>query len=101
MTSPGHPDDDPNLRHLLARATAVEQRVRRAVEVRQRTDPDPEDEFRGLYLSDENIARLLNEEGARGFPDPVGEEGEAAGPSRLTALETEFGLTRLDTEILL
>ncbi|MFK0100516.1 ATP-binding protein [Streptomyces sp. NPDC091040] len=115
MTSPGRPDDDLNLRHLLARATAVEQRVRRAVEARQRTDPDPEDAFRGLYLTDENIARLLNEEGARGFPDPVGEEGGAAGasdrvarddggaagPSRLTALETDFGLTPLDTEILL
>ncbi|NEC06236.1 ATP-binding protein, partial [Streptomyces sp. SID7909] len=101
MTSPGRPDDDLNLRHLLARATAVEQRVRRAVEARQRTDPDPEDAFRGLYLTDENIARLLDEEGARGFPDPVGEEGGAAGPSRLTALESDFGLTPLDTEILL
>lgn len=102
MTSPGHPDDDLNLRHLLARAAAVEQRVRRAVEARQHTDPDPEDAFRGLYLTDENIARLLNEEGARGFPDPVGvEEEDAAGPSRLTALETHFGLTPLDTEILL
>ncbi|NEC65819.1 ATP-binding protein, partial [Streptomyces sp. SID9727] len=117
MTSPGHPHDDLNLRHLLARATAVEQRVRRAVEARQRTDPDPEDAFRGLYLADENIARLLNEEGARGFPDLVGQEGAervpgasdlvarvdgpAAVPSRLTALETDFGLTSLDTEILL
>lgn len=117
MTSPGRPDDDLNLRHLLARATAVEQRVRRAVEARQRTDPDPEDAFRGLYLTDENIVRLLNEEGARGYPDLVAEEdaagvpgasdpvarddGQAAGPSRLTALETDFGLTPLDTEILL
>ena len=98
MTPPGRPDD---LRHLLARATAVERRVRRAVEARQRTDPDPEDAFRGLYLTDENIARLLNEEGARGFPDTVEEQDVAAGPSRLTALETDFGLTPLDTEILL
>ncbi|MGW2474179.1 ATP-binding protein [Streptomyces sp. NPDC001665] len=117
MTSPGRPDDDLNLRHLLARAIAVEQRVRRAVEARQRTDPDPEDAFRGLYLTDENIARLLNEAAARGFPDAAGEagvagaagasdllardDGVAAGPSRLTALETAFGLTPLDTEILL
>ncbi|MEV5602692.1 ATP-binding protein [Streptomyces sp. NPDC052299] len=101
MTTPGRPDDDLNLRHLLARATAVEQRVRRAVETRQRTDPDPEDAFRGLYLTDENIARLLDEEAARGFPVPVGEEDGPAGPSRLTALEADFGLTPLDTEILL
>ncbi|WP_330241933.1 ATP-binding protein [Streptomyces sp. NBC_00525] len=112
MTPPGHPDDDLNLRHLLARATAVELRVRRAVEARRSTDPDPEDAFRGLYLTDENIARLLDEEGARGFPDPVGDgargfpdpvgdEDAAAGPSRLTALATGFRLTPLDTEILL
>ncbi|WP_330454930.1 MULTISPECIES: ATP-binding protein [unclassified Streptomyces] len=101
MTSPGHPDDDLNLRHLLARATVVEQRVRRAVDARQHTDPDPEDAFRGLYLTDENIARLLDEEGARGFPDTVADDGGTAGPSRLTALATDFGLTPLDTEILL
>ncbi|MFE6766919.1 ATP-binding protein [Streptomyces sp. NPDC057689] len=100
MTSPGHPDDL-NLRHLLARATVVEQRVRRAVDARQHTDPDPEDAFRGLYLTDENIARLLDEEGARGFPDTVADDGGTAGPSRLTALATDFGLTPLDTEILL
>ncbi|WP_405763199.1 ATP-binding protein [Streptomyces sp. NBC_01420] len=101
MTSPGHPDDDLNLRHLLARATVVEQRVRRAVDARQHTDPDPEDAFRGLYLTDENITRLLDEEGARGFPDTVADDGGTAGPSRLTALAKDFGLTPLDTEILL
>lgn len=51
-----------SLRHLLARAVAVEQRVRRAVEARQRVDPDPDDAFRGLYLTEENVARLLDEE---------------------------------------
>lgn len=101
MTPTGHPDDDLNLRHLLARATAVELRVRRAVEARRSIDPDPEDAFRGLYLTDENIARLLDEKGARGFPDPVEEEDGAPGPSRLTALAADFGLTPLDTEILL
>ncbi|MEU3225868.1 ATP-binding protein [Streptomyces sp. NPDC006976] len=116
MTPPGHedhdggdrprlPDGNPNLRHLLARATAVEQRIRHAVETRQRTDPDPEDAFRGLYLTDENIARLLDEEGARGFPVPMPPDDETAAgttrPSRLTSLATDFGLTPLDTEILL
>lgn len=67
MTTAG----DPNLRHLLARAVAVEQRIRRAVEARQLTDPDPDDAFRGLYLTDENIARLLDENEARAFPYPV------------------------------
>ncbi|MFJ2092647.1 ATP-binding protein [Streptomyces sp. NPDC087901] len=104
MTPPGHPAEDPDLRHLLARAVDVEQRIRHAVEARQRTDPDPEDAFRGLYLTDENIARLLDEDGARCFPEPV--RGDAAlvdgkTPTRLTSLQADFGLTGLDIEILL
>ncbi|MEV6074431.1 ATP-binding protein [Streptomyces sp. NPDC052069] len=125
MTTSGHFTDDSNLRHLLARAVAVEQRIRRAVEARQRVDPDPDDAFRGLYLTDENIARLLDEDAVRGFPEPLPEAPEApeasetskasevpaapapapghcpAPTSRLTALEAEFGLTPLDVEILL
>lgn len=103
MTPPDHRDDDPNLRHLLARAVDVEQRVRHAVESRQRTDPDPENEFRGLYLADENVARLLDEDGARGYPEPVpGADLPAEVPgSRLTVLQAGFGLTALDIEILL
>ncbi|MEV8104534.1 ATP-binding protein [Streptomyces sp. NPDC088135] len=114
MTAAG----DPDLRHLLARAVAVEQRIRRAVEARQLTDPDPDDAFRGLYLTDENIARLLDESQARAFPYPVppsapapgeapdsggeSDSGEApAERSRLTSLAGEFGLTALDVEILL
>ncbi|MER5363713.1 ATP-binding protein [Streptomyces sp. NPDC002722] len=101
---------DPNLRHLLARAVAVEQRIRRAVEARQLTDPDPDDAFRGLYLTDENIARLLDENEARAFPYPVPDPIPEAAPesveattehSRLTSLAAEFDLTALDTEILL
>ncbi|MFJ1615817.1 ATP-binding protein [Streptomyces sp. NPDC088251] len=100
------PSGDPNLRHLLARAVAVEHRIRQAVEVRQRTDPDPDDAFRGLYLTDENIARLLDQEEARAFPSPVpsfaaDSDGMPVGPARLTSLAGEFGLTALDIEILL
>ncbi|MFD7495583.1 ATP-binding protein [Streptomyces sp. NPDC059832] len=113
MTAAGEraaPNDhagDPNLRHLLARAVAVEQRIRQAVEARQVTDPDPDDAFRGLYLTDENIARLLDEDEARAFPHPVPppsapDSGEASEErSRLTSLAAEFGLTALDVEILL
>ncbi|MFF0505534.1 AAA family ATPase [Streptomyces fimicarius] len=110
----------PDLRHLLARAAAVERRIRHAVELRRSTDPDPDDDFRGLYLTDESIARLLDDEGARGFPAvdgaPAGDvvegplaEGAPDGlpledveeDSRLASLAREFGLTALDTEILL
>ncbi|MFE6730242.1 ATP-binding protein [Streptomyces californicus] len=108
----------PDLRHLLARAAAVERRIRHAVELRRSTDPDPDDDFRGLYLTDESIARLLDDERARGFPTTAGFAAEglrdgAEGPqdgagaseeeaaSRLGRLAREFGLTALDTEILL
>ncbi|MEW1792958.1 ATP-binding protein [Streptomyces niveus] len=90
-----------SLRYLLARAVTVEQRVRRAVEARRAIDPDPDDAFRGLYLTEENVARLLDEEGSRSFP-PLGDEPpEDLASSRLGTLAKEFGLTPLDIEILL
>lgn len=85
--------EDPNLRHLLARAVVVEQRIRRAVEARQLTDPHPDDAFRGLYLTEETITRLLDE--GRTFPVPDGAEASVPTstlaptgepPSRLTSL---------------
>ncbi|MFD6329856.1 ATP-binding protein [Streptomyces niveus] len=90
-----------SLRYLLARAVTVEQRVRRAVEARRAIDPDPDDAFRGLYLTEENVARLLDEEGSRSFPPLDDEPPEDLASSRLTTLATEFGLTPLDIEILL
>ncbi|MGW1016716.1 ATP-binding protein [Streptomyces niveus] len=90
-----------SLRYLLARAVTVEQRVRRAVEARRATDPDPDDAFRGLYLTEENVARLLDEEGSRSFPPLDDEPPEDLASSRLTTLAAEFGLTPLDIEILL
>ncbi|WP_326698777.1 ATP-binding protein [Streptomyces sp. NBC_01754] len=96
------PGSDVSLRHLLARAVTVEQRVRRAVEARRDADPDPDNEFRGLYLTEESVARLLDEESARGFPEPVPDTPPEGGSgSRLALLEAEFGLTALDMEILL
>ncbi|MCX4552540.1 ATP-binding protein [Streptomyces sp. NBC_01500] len=93
---------DPSLRHLLARALLVEQRIRRAVEARELTDPSPDDEFRGLYLTAETITRLLDDDTSRAYPTPVQEEPpDSDDGSRLAALTREFGLTELDTEILL
>jgi hypothetical protein len=101
---------DPSLRHLLDRAILVERRVRRAVHARQQTDPAPDDPFRGLYLSDETITRLLQTGRPTAAPDPADAEllaqaeKNAAGqptPTRLHALAHGFSLTALDTEILL
>ncbi|MGA4544033.1 ATP-binding protein [Uniformispora flossi] len=104
MTDPG---DATGLRHLLARVVLVEERVRREVERRQADDPDPDDAFRGLYLSDDAVARLL---ATRRSPEPpapdaadrlAAVEAEAPASSRLLRLARDFGLTPLDVEILL
>ncbi|MFF0223532.1 ATP-binding protein [Streptomyces sp. NPDC004629] len=119
MTAPTGPAEsaatDESLRHLLDRTILVEQRVRRAVHARQLGDPAPDDAFRGLYLSDETIHRLL-EHGRHltvTAPDDTdtaflaeaesrADAAEAAGhPTRLRTLARDFGLSALDTEILL
>ncbi|MFF5720842.1 ATP-binding protein [Streptomyces buecherae] len=64
-----HPAHDLSLRHLLARAALVEERVRRAVDARQTTDPNPDDAFRGLYLDDQTVRRLLDEGRTTAGPD--------------------------------
>ncbi|MFE6102229.1 ATP-binding protein [Streptomyces laurentii] len=76
----------------------MELRVRRAVEARREVDPDPDDVFRGLYLTEEAVERLLEEH--RSFPR-VHPLAAAAADSRLGSLAREFGLTALDVEILL
>ncbi|MFF5126107.1 ATP-binding protein [Streptomyces syringium] len=93
--------EDQSLSHLLSRAVVVEQRVRRAVAARQQTDPDPDDAFRGLYLSDERVRRLLDEGRRIAVPEFTTESAEPAGPTRLGTLMGEFDLTELDAEILL
>jgi hypothetical protein len=103
---------DASLAHLLARAAAVEERVRVLVEVRRADDPQPDDPFRGLYLSDEAVDRLLAT--AAGTPEWTGDEprlaaaedladaAEAAGHRvRLREVARTFGLAPLDVELLL
>src|SRR4051794_17637290 len=102
---------DPSLAHLLARLGAVEDRIRRLVATRRTTDPQPDDPFRGLYLSDEMVDRLL--EGIPGVPDwsdasarlaereQSADMAEAAGHRlRLRDLATTFALSDLDVDLL-
>src|SRR6202034_4659559 len=49
----------PSAAYLLARLRIIETRVRALVAHRRQDDPSPEDPFRGLYLSDEHVDRLL------------------------------------------
>ncbi len=53
------PSRSPSLVDLIGRLAAVEERVRAAVAARRAVDPEPDDAFRGLYLSDEQADRLL------------------------------------------
>ena len=49
----------PSLAHLLGRLAVLEERIRHLVAVRRADDPAPDDPFRGLYLSDDAVDRLL------------------------------------------
>ncbi|QXE33810.1 ATP-binding protein [Streptomyces sp. GMY02] len=102
--------EDPSLRHLLDRVVLVEERVRRAVAARRETDPNPDDAFRGLYLTDEAVNRLLDARPQAPAPDRTDAarhaEAEARAdtadpPTRLRRLTTDLHLTDLDVEILL
>src|SRR3990170_4151946 len=104
---------DASARHLAGRLGLVADRVRRAVERRRSGDPDPDDRFRGLYVSDAQVDLLLG--GGHGpllGPDPDGstagrratieaeaDAAESAGEEvRLRRLAHSFGLEELDLE---
>ena len=105
---------DPSLIHLFGRLAVVEARVRGAVERRRSVDPDPNDRFRGLYISDAQVDDLLRGPANLG-PGPEVELAAAterieahaevaAGNGadlRLRRLARAFGLDRADLEILL
>ena len=54
-----------SMRYLLGRAMLVEERIRTLVAHRRGHDPAPDDPFRGLYLSDELVDKLLANVGLR------------------------------------
>jgi ATPase family associated with various cellular activities (AAA) len=98
---------DQGLGHLLRRAQLVEDRIRVLVAARRATDPVPDDPFRGLYLSDEAVAALLE---PTVQPPPVESQqrivveavdAEAAGAeARLRRLARAAKLTDLDVHLL-
>ncbi|MFI7482633.1 AAA family ATPase [Kocuria sp. M1R5S2] len=98
--------------HLLGRVGVVEERIRRLVAERRAEDPQPDDPFRGLYLSEEAVDRLLGAAPAISRPVPASarlEECERAADRaaeaghrlRLRELAAVLGLTELDVDLLL
>jgi len=104
---------DPSVLHVLRRLELVEARVRSAVARRRSADPETDDRFRGLYISQAHVDRLLAEKGGPVAPDEgtakAREEIEAAADVaetdgadlRLRRLARSFQLEEIDVELLL
>lgn len=72
-------EPDPSLAYLYGRLAVTEDRVARAVAERRRHDPDPDDRFRGLYISEGQVDDLLASGGPHrsGPSKPDESDGEA------------------------
>lgn len=109
---------------LWERLARVEERVRHAVAARRATDPEPDDPYRGQYLTPEAVERILESRdafapvplygdeqltspyGDNQLPYATGQSTEPSAPaphpgSRLDRLARSFGLVPLDVELLL
>ena len=84
---------DPSLRHLAGKMAIVEARVRAIVAARRKVDPNPDDRFRGLYVSGAQAGALLAGDGpgawSAGTAGEVGPPGSPADGSPITAAEVE------------
>lgn len=91
------------LDELWERLGHVEQRVRLAVAARRAADPDPDDPYRGQYLTPEAADRILE---TRDAFTPVPAYGDGSAPAaptggRLGQLAERFALPPPDVELLL
>ncbi|MGM9337369.1 ATP-binding protein, partial [Streptomyces murinus] len=84
---------------LWTRLRLIEERVRYAVAARRAVDPDPDDPYRGQYLTPEAVERILEGRGGLGLPDH--EPPPVPPTSELGLLAERFGLSPLDTDLLL
>ena len=103
---------DPSLRHLLGRLDVLNLRVEAAVSRRRETDPDPDDRFRGLYISEQHVDELLEQQPPRAWADSFEQQSNAVEQAadadhadghrlRLRELAFDFGLDLTDVDILL
>jgi hypothetical protein len=101
-------------RGLHTRMAALQRRVAASVAARRRHDPEPDDPFRGLYISDDAVDALLATDSGRLLPPERGDEPSSASVSpsatgsadattpgdRLGELATRFELTPFDVALL-
>ncbi|HEX6674394.1 MAG TPA: AAA family ATPase, partial [Actinomycetes bacterium] len=112
--SPAHlglDGDRASLVHLRGRLAVVEAAVRAAVARRRQADPGADDPFRGLYLAEEQVDRLLDAvpappaaipAAATAEVEAAADRAERAGAElRLRRLARGFGLDPLDLGLLL
>ncbi|MGB3256634.1 MAG: ATP-binding protein [Ornithinimicrobium sp.] len=88
---------------LLTRLQVIERSVRDLVADRRRDDPEPDDPFRGLYVSDETADRLLGTRAAepQWSADAVADADAAVhARSRLSLLATGAHLDTIDVDLL-
>jgi hypothetical protein len=95
----------PAARSLYGALARLQERVAAVVEARRAGDPDPDDRFRGLYITPAQAEHLLTTVPAYDEPHPeaaasAGAIALAAG-SRLVGLRERFGLDDTDLAILL
>ncbi|MEU6394384.1 ATP-binding protein [Streptomyces sp. NPDC046939] len=93
------PADTDRTPFLWRRLRKVEERVRQAVAARRAGDPDPDDPYRGQYLTPDAVARILDEPVVPGLPAPPPDESPPG--SVLGRLVRDFGLAPLDVDLLL
>ncbi|MEU8562553.1 AAA family ATPase [Streptomyces cyaneofuscatus] len=89
---------------LWERLGRVEERVRQAVAARRATDPEPDDPYRGQYLTPDAVERVLESRDAFAPVPSYGAEPPSyvtEPDSRLAGLARSFGLVELDVELLL
>ena len=101
---------DGSLAYLLGRVAVLEVAVRHAVAARGTGDPDPADPLRGVFLSDDYVAWLLDRSPAPGPPaladlrarlESDADSAELRGLDvRLRRLSRSFALDRLEEELL-
>ena len=100
MITPQWPKDSV----LADRMSALSARVADVVAARRHHDPEPDDPYRGMYVSDHEADELASERGERLGQSrwvPMAALAIPHGATRLGALCSAFGLDDLDLDLLL